>query len=59
MKKGNKEVTAEVNLHLTRVSHLSQSYTSQLYQNAQVNQNMKLRLVWSKKLRSYFDEVNN
>ena len=39
---------AKVNLRQTSLSHVSQSYTSQLYQNAQVNQDMKVLLVLSK-----------
>ena len=29
-----------------------------LYQNPQINQDMKVRFVWSQK-RSYFNELNN
>ena len=47
LKKGNRELMAQVNLGQT--SHVSESYTSKLYQNAQVNQDMKILFVWSKK----------
>ena len=40
---------AKVNLGQTRPSHVSESYTSQPYQNAQINQDMKVFFVWSKK----------
>ena len=48
LKKANKDLMAKVNLRQTSLSHVSQSYTSQLYQNAQVNQDMKVLLVLSK-----------
>ena len=41
LKKGNKNLMAKVNLPQTKLSHVSQSYTSQLYQNAKANQDMK------------------
>ena len=34
-----------------------ESYTSKLYQNAEVNQDMKGILVWSKKTRNYAEEL--
>ena len=40
---------AKVNLDQTRPRHVSESYTFQLYQNAQVNQDMKILFVWSRK----------
>ena len=40
---------ANVNLGQTRLSQVLESYTSQLYQNTQVNQDMKVLVVWSKK----------
>ena len=42
MKKGNRKLMAKVNLSQTRPSHVSESYTSQLYRNAQVNKDMKV-----------------
>ena len=39
----------KVNVDQTRPNHVSESYTSQLYQNAQLNQDMKVLSVWSKK----------
>ena len=45
LEKANKELMAKVNLRQIRLSHVSQSYTSQLYQNAQVIQDMKVPLV--------------
>ena len=39
----------KVNLDQTTPSHVSESYTSQLYRNAQLNQDMKVIFVWSKK----------
>ena len=41
LKKGNKVLMAKTNLCQTRLSHVSASYTSQIYQNATVNQDMK------------------
>ena len=49
LKKGNRELIAKVNLGQSILSHVLESYTSQLYQNAQVNQNMNSFLVWRKK----------
>ena len=49
LKKGNRQLMAKVNLGQTRPSHVSESYTSQPYQNAQINQDMKVFFVWSKK----------
>ena len=40
LKKENKEFMAQVNLHETKLIHVSESHTSQLYQNANVNQDM-------------------
>ena len=40
---------AKINLGQTSPSHVSGSYTSQLYQNVQVNQDMKVLFLWSKK----------
>ena len=48
-KKRNRELMAKVNLDQTRPRHVSESYTFQLYQNAQVNQDMKILFVWSRK----------
>ena len=48
LKKGNRELMAKVNLDQTRLSHVSESYTFQLYQNTQLNQDMKVLFVWSK-----------
>ena len=46
LKKGNKvSMVAKVNLHQTRQNRVSESYTSQLYQKAQVKQDMKVYLV--------------
>ena len=39
---------AKVNLDQTGPSHVSESYTSHLYWNAQVNQDMKVLSVWFK-----------
>ena len=39
----------KVHLDQTIPSHVSESYTSQLYRNAQLNQDMKVLFVWSKK----------
>ena len=39
----------EVNLGENRLCHVPESYFYQLYQNAQVNQDMKVLFVWSKK----------
>ena len=41
MKKGSKDLMAKVNLGQTMPSHMSKSYTSQLYQNAKVNHDVK------------------
>ena len=49
MKKENEELMANFDLHQTRPSHVRESYTSQLYRNAQVNQVLKVVFVWSKK----------
>ena len=49
LKKGNRELMDKVNVDQTRPNHVSESYTSQLYQNAQLNQDMKVLSVWSKK----------
>ena len=38
-----------VNLDQTRQNHVSESYISQLYWNAQVYLDMKVLFVWSKK----------
>ena len=52
LKKGNRELMAKVNLGQT--SHVSESYTSQLYQNSQVDQYFKVLLIWiKKKIKSY------
>ena len=40
---------AKISLGQTRPSYESERYTSQLYWNAQVNQDMKVLFVWSKK----------
>ena len=40
---------AKINLGQTSPSHVSGSYTSQLYRNAQVNQDMNVLFVWIKK----------
>ena len=57
LKKGNTELMAKVNLGQIRPSHMSESYTSQLYRNAQVNQDMKILFVWihSHKKRTMMD----
>ena len=39
----------KIDLGQTNPSHVSGSYTSQLYRNAQVNQDMKVLFLWSKK----------
>ena len=49
LRKGNRELIAKVNLDKTRPSHVPESCTSQLYQNAQLNQDMEVLFVWSKK----------
>ena len=49
LKKGNRQLMAKVSLSQTRQSHLSEQYASQLYRNAQVNQDMNVLFVWSKK----------
>ena len=41
LKKGNKQLKAQVNLRQTRLSLVSESHTSQPYQNPKVNQDMK------------------
>ena len=38
-----------VNLGQTRPSHVSETYSSQLYRNAKVNQDMKVLFEWSKR----------
>ena len=38
---------AKVNLVKTKLSHVSEICTSQLYQNAQLIQDMKVLFVWS------------
>ena len=40
---------AKINLGQTSPSHMSGNYTSQLYWNAQVNQDMEVLFIWSKK----------
>ena len=40
---------AKINFGQTRPSNMSESYTFQLYQNAQLNQDMKALFIWSKK----------
>ena len=50
LKKGNTGLIAKINLRQTRLSHVSESYTSQIYQNGQVNQDIKVLLVCSKKI---------
>ena len=57
LKKENKALITKVNLGQTRLIHVSQTYISQLYQNGQVNQDMKELLVWSKK-GSYVKELS-
>ena len=52
LKKGNKELMAKVNLRQTRLSHISESCNSPLYQNAQTKQDMK-------ELPKLFEEFNN
>ena len=49
MEKRKQRLMVKVNLGQTRPSHVPESYTSQLYRNAQVNQDMKALFVWSKK----------
>ena len=49
LKKGNRQLMAKVSLSQTRQSHLSEQYASQLYRNAQVNQDINVLFVWSKK----------
>ena len=49
LKKGNRESMAKVSLSQTRQNHVSERYASQLYRNAQVNQDMNVLFVWSKK----------
>ena len=49
LKKRNRELMTEVNLGQSRLCHVPESYFYQLYQNAQVNQDMKVLFVWSKK----------
>ena len=49
LKKRNRELMTEVNLGQSRLCHVPASYFYQLYQNAQVNQDMKVLFVWSKK----------
>ena len=39
----------KVKLVQTRPSHALESYTSQIYRNAQLNQDIKVLFVWSKK----------
>ena len=48
-KKGNKELMDNVNLDRIRIIHVSESYTSQLYRNAKLNQDMNVLFVWIKK----------
>ena len=50
LKKGSIELMAKVNLRQASLSHVSETYTSQIYQNGQVNQKMKVLLVWSKNI---------
>ena len=50
LKKENKELMTKVNLCQTRLSHVSESYTPQPYQNAQLSLNMKVLLIWSKNI---------
>ena len=45
LKKENKKLMAKVNLDQSRPSHVSESYTSHLYWNAQLNQDMKVLFV--------------
>ena len=40
---------AKINFGQTRPSNMSGSYTFQLYQNAQLNQDTKALFIWSKK----------
>ena len=40
---------AKINLVQTSPSLVSGNYTSQLYQNAQVNQDMRVLFLWNKK----------
>ena len=47
LRKENREFMAQVNLGQT--SHVSENYTSQLYQNAQANQDLKVLFTLSKK----------
>ena len=49
LKKGNKELMDKNNLDQTRPRQSSENYTSQLYRNTQLNQNIKVFFVWSKK----------
>ena len=50
LKKENRELMAKVNLDQTRPSHVSENYTSHLYQcNAQLNQDMNAFLYGVKK----------
>ena len=49
LKKGNKELMDNVNLDQIRPIHVSESYTSQLYRNAKLNQDMNVLFVWIKK----------
>ena len=39
----------KINLGQTSPNHVSGSYTSQLYRNEQVSQDMKVLFLWSKK----------
>ena len=49
LKKGIRQLTAKVNLGQTRQNHVSESYASQLYWNAQINQDRMVFFVLSKK----------
>ena len=49
LKKGNRELMDKVNLDQTRPRQSSENYTSQLYRNTQLNQNIKVLSVWTKK----------
>ena len=58
LREENKELMVKSNLSQTRLSHVSESNTFQLYQNAQVNQDTTVLLVCSKNIKSQSKELN-